>query len=292
MDVQFTRRWTNGISLFCAEAGPSDGPLVVLLHGFPEFWYGWRHQLGPLARAGYYVVAPDQRGYDRSDKPRGIAAYDLDILAADIIGLADALGRERFAIAGHDWGGCVGWWAAQHHPSRIFGLAALNAAHPAIWKNAIREIPAQRRLSRYVATFAVPILPEIILRASGYRALTEALKGARASDAFSEQDLLKYRQAWSEPGALTAMLNWYRCAGRKDIRAAALSPRLPMPVRIIWGVDDIYGISDLASESAKICDDAKILYIEQATHWVQHDEPERVTRALLDFLGALGEGRA
>lgn len=286
MEWEFIRRKADGISLFCAEAGPQDGPLVLLLHGFPEFWYGWRHQIGPLARAGYRVVAPDQRGYNESDKPKGIAAYDLDRLAADIVGLADTFGRERFALVGHDWGASAGWWTARNYPKRVERLAALNAPHPAVWKHAMVHDPRQKNLSRYVGGIGVPWLPEMIVRANGYQALVRALRGARPANAFSDSDIEKYRTAWSRPGALTAMLNWYRAFLRKDMKLEG-QRRLPMPVRIIWGVDDIYAIPELASESAKLCDDAKILYVENASHWVAHDEPERVTRALLEFLKPL-----
>lgn len=289
MDVQFTRRKTNGISLYCAEAGPENGPLVILLHGFPEFWYGWRHQLGPLARAGYRIVAPDQRGYDESDKPRGIAAYDLDKLAGDVAGLADALGRESFAVVGHDWGASVGWWTAARYPARVARLAVLNAPHPAVWKHAMRHNPAQRKLSRYVGIFAVPWLPEIVLRARKYKAMSDALRQARAANAFGESDLEKYRAAWAKPYALTAMINWYRALLRKGLPLSKQA-RLPMPVRIIWGVDDAFALPELASESAKLCDDAKILFLEHATHWIAHDEPERVNRALLEFLEPFGNG--
>jgi pimeloyl-ACP methyl ester carboxylesterase len=281
MDIEFARRKTNGISLYCAEAGPPDGPLVFLLHGFPEFWYGWRHQIGPLSRAGFRVVAPDQRGYDESDKPKGVAAYDLDILAADVAGLADALGRPRFAIVGHDWGASVGWWTARNYPARVARLAALNAPHPAVWKHAMRHHPEQRKLSRYVATIGAPWLPEIVLRAGGMKALADALRGARV--AVNEADLARYREAWAKPGALTAMLNWYRALLRKKLTLKE-EKRLAMPVRIIWGVDDLYAVPDMATESAKLCDDATILFVEGATHWVAHDEPERVTRTLLEFL--------
>jgi epoxide hydrolase 4 len=285
MDVEFRRRQTNGIRLFCAEAGPADGPLVFLLHGFPEFWYAWRHQIGPLARAGFRVVAPDQRGYDESDKPRGVAAYDLDALAADIAGLADTLGHDRFAIVGHDWGASVGWWAARNYPARVERLAALNAPHPAVWKHAMRHNEAQKKLSGYVGTIGIPILPELVIRLGGYRSLVDALRGARPSDAFTDADIAKYRVAWKKSGALTAMLNWYRALLRKDIPLEG-QPRLAMPVRIIWGVDDAYAVPELATESARLCEDAKILYLENATHWVAHDEPERVTRALLEFLNS------
>jgi pimeloyl-ACP methyl ester carboxylesterase len=283
MDIEFIRRKTNGITLYCAELGPTNGPLVFLLHGCPEYWYGWRHHIAPLARAGFRVVAPDQRGYGDSDKPKGIAAYDLDILAADIVGLADTLGRDRFAVVGHDWGASVGWWIARNYPARVSQLAVLNAPHPAIWKYAMRHVPAQRRRSRYVGMMALPGIPEFLVRARNFNALVQALRGARRKDAFSKVDIEQYRQAWKKPGAITAMLNYYRALLRKDMPLAD-EKRIATPVRIIWGVDDAFGIPELANESAKLCDDAKIVFIESATHWVAHDEPERVERALLEFL--------
>ncbi|HUO91371.1 MAG TPA: alpha/beta hydrolase [Rhizomicrobium sp.] len=289
MDVEFIRRKTNGITLYCAESGPVHGPLVFLLHGFPEYWYGWRHQIAPLANAGFRVVAPDQRGYDESDKPDGIASYDLDLLAADIAGLADTLDRDRFAVVGHDWGASVGWWMAKKYSPRIARLAVLNAPHPTVWKHAIRHNPAQRRRSGYVGMIGLPWLPEFLARLGNYNALVKTLRTARRSDAFNKVDIEQYRQAWKKPGAITAMLNWYRALLRKEMPLAQ-ERRLTMPVRIIWGVDDAYAIPEMANESARLCDDAKIVFVENATHWVAHDEPERVTRALLEFLAPFGNG--
>ena len=212
-----------------------------------------------------------------------MAAYDLDVLAADIADLATTLGRDRFAVVGHDWGASVGWWTARNYPVRVSRLAVLNAPHPAVWKDAMANDTRQKALSGYVSSIAMPILPELLVRAGNYGSLVKALKSARRSDAFTPSDLAQYRAAWKKPGALTAQLNWYRALLKKDIPLAA-ERRLATPIRIIWGVDDAYAIPELATESAKLCDDAKIQYIENATHWVAHDEPERVTRSLLEFL--------
>ncbi|MEW6268084.1 MAG: alpha/beta hydrolase [Thermodesulfobacteriota bacterium] len=156
-------RLANGISLGCTEAGPEDGRLVLLLHGFPEIAYAWRRQVPELAAAGFRVVAPDQRGYNESSKPRGVAAYDLDRLADDVVALADALSCRTFSIVGHDWGASVGWWTAGLHPERVERLAVLNAPHPAVWKHAMLHDPAQRKLSWYVQAFRIPWLPELLL---------------------------------------------------------------------------------------------------------------------------------
>jgi hypothetical protein len=154
----------NGITLHAVAAGPVDGPLVILLHGFPEFWYGWRQQIAPLAASGLRVVAPDQRGYNLSDKAAGIAAYRLDALADDLLGLAEALGRERFAVVGHDWGAAVAWHLASRNPERVTRAAMLNAPHPATLRRYARAHPSQALKSWYIPYFQLPLLPELSLR--------------------------------------------------------------------------------------------------------------------------------
>ena len=281
--LRFSRYAANGITLHCAEAGPEDGRLVILLHGFPEFWFGWRHQIGALAHAGYRVVAPDQRGYNKSEKPKGVSAYDIDRLAADVIGLADALGRSAFAIVGHDWGGVVGWWAVSRYPDRIECFAALNAPHPLAWRDAVRNNPVQRKMSRYVGFFQLPWLPEFALRWRNFKSMAHALRQSRRPDALSDADLAAYRAAWSEPGALTAMLNWY-CATESNQVPAGSLPLINVPVLVIWGVRDAYLVPELAEASVKLCASASAAYIGEATHWVQHDAPERVNELLCEFL--------
>lgn len=282
-ETRFARRNTNGITLHVAEAGPEGGPLVILLHGFPEFWYGWRRQIPALAGMGYQVLAPDQRGYNLSDKPRDIASYELDRLAADITGLADGAGRRRFSIVGHDWGAVVGFWVASLHPDRVERLAALNAPHPAIWRRAMRDDPAQRRKSWYVHAFRIPWLPEFMLRRQNFEALAQAVRDTRRADANSERDLAVYRAAWSKPGALTAMVNWYRALHRIDLLTEPL-PQIKPRTLIIWGTDDKFVMKDLAEKSAALCMQGSVSYLDTATHWVQHDEPDRVNALLLEFL--------
>jgi pimeloyl-ACP methyl ester carboxylesterase len=174
--VENVRLTANGIELHATIAGPAHGPLVILLHGFPEFWYGWRHQIGPLAAAGLRLTAPDQRGYNLSDKPAGIAAYRVDNLADDVLGLADALGCKRFAVVGHDWGGVVAWHLAGRNPDRVTRAAILNAPHPAtLWRHARRH-PAQLRKSWYVAFFQMPLVPELGLRTADFFMLRRTLR--------------------------------------------------------------------------------------------------------------------
>lgn len=281
--LSFRHIQTNGIALHVAESGPKDGPLVILLHGFPEFWYGWRHQIGPLAAAGFRVVAVDQRGYNLSDKPPGKQAYDLDLLADDIAGIADALERKTFNVVGHDWGGIVAWWMADRYAERLDHMAVLNAAHPSIWREAIKNDPAQRRKSWYVGMFQLPWLPERTMRTRQFRGMSDALKTGARPEAFSEDDLHLYRGAWEQAGALTAMVNWYRAIARKPLPATA-AIRVNVPTLILWGVNDKYAVRDLAERTRALCSDAKVEYFEHATHWVQHDEPQAVSERLVDFL--------
>jgi pimeloyl-ACP methyl ester carboxylesterase len=254
---------------------------VILLHGFPEFWFGWRHQIDALANAGFRVLVPDQRGYNLSDKPKGIAAYDIDRLAADIIGLADAAGAKRFFLVGHDWGAIVAWWIAQHHPDRLIKLVAMDAPHPAVWRNAMENNPAQRRLSWYVRAFAVPFLPELMLRSRDYAGLADALKDSTRP--LPDADLAAYRAAWAMPGALTSMINWYRAILRRRL-VPPPPASIAVPAHVIWGAKDKYGLTALAEASAALCRDNALTILPDATHWVQHDVPERVNEILLDFL--------
>jgi pimeloyl-ACP methyl ester carboxylesterase len=282
--MRFSRIQTNGINLHVAEAGPPDGPLVFLLHGFPEFWYGWRNQIAPLARRGLHVVAPDQRGYNLSDKPKGTGSYDLDHLASDVVGLADRFRQETFAVVGHDWGASVGWWLAGQHTRRVRLLAALNAPHPAVWLQAMREHPEQKRRSSYVRFLQIPYLPELLIGLNRSKALAKGFRDSPRSEAFTAEDLEQYRKAWAQPGALTATINYYRALLRKPLLPAA-EYRVTCPTLVIWGKRDAYAVPDLAEASIRLCADGRIAWLGQASHWVQHDEPQQVTELLAEFLG-------
>jgi len=281
--IAFSFRSTNGVSLHVADTGPPEGPLVVLLHGFPEFWYGWRHQIEPLADAGFRVLVPDQRGYNLSARPREVGAYDLDLLAADILGLAEGVGRRRFSVVGHDWGASVGWWIATRHADRVDRLIAVNAPHPAVWVQAMRTDPEQRGRSRYVSLFRIPVLPEFLMRRENFKALVDALRESKRPDSWSDDVLNSYRAAWSISGALTGMVNWYRALLRK--RLPDQPQRIAVPTRIIWGSNDKYAVRDLAERSLHLCDTASVEYLD-ASHWVQHDEPVRVAELICEFLRA------
>jgi pimeloyl-ACP methyl ester carboxylesterase len=276
---------TNGVQLHVVESGPEDGPPVLLLHGFPEFWYGWRHQIGPLADAGFRVLAPDQRGYGASEKPGPVSAYALDTLANDVAGLIEATGRPRAAVVGHDWGGIVAWWLAIRRPALIERLALLNAPHPIVFRRYLRSSPRQLLKSWYAFYFQLPWLPEAMLRRRNCRPLIEVLCGTSRPGTFTAADLEHYRGAWSEPGAITAMIHWYRAALRNPPRPPAAA-RIHVPTLLIWGAKDTALDRGLARPSIEQCDHGRLELLEEATHWVQHEEPESVNRWLLEFLRA------
>ena len=272
----------NGIALHTVMAGPEDGPLVILLHGFPEFWYGWRHQLAPLAAAGLFVAAPDQRGYNLSDKPAGIAAYRLDALADDVLGLADALGRERFAVVGHDWGGVVAWHLAGRNPERLTRAVILNAPHPAtLWRFAAHH-PRQLAKSWYVAYFQLALLPELSLRAGNFWVLGRVLRQSSPSGTFSAEYLATYRQAWRREGALTAALNWYRALRQPGAAPPPVAIRVPL--RVIWGERDAFLESGLADCGLALCGAGEIVRLAEVSHWLQHEAAGEVNRLLIEFL--------
>lgn len=274
----------NGIRLHVVEAGPPDGPLVLLLHGFPDFSWGWRYQLEPLAAAGYRVVVPDQRGYAQSDKPRGLDAYRLDVLVADIVALAEACGGGRFRLVGHDWGGIVAWETAIRYPERVEQLVILNAPHPDIGYYVVRRQPRQLLRSWYVGFFQLPVVPEFLLRLRGFAFLRRALRASARPGTFSRDDLNRYIEAWSPPGTLTAMLNYYRALRRKAHRVPVA--RVASPTLILWGVRDAFLERIVAELSLRVCEEGLIQYVETATHWVLIEEATTVNAALLDFFRA------
>ncbi len=272
----------NGsVRLHAVAAGPQDGSVVVLLHGFPEFWYGWHRQIEPLAAAGFRVVVPDQRGYNLSGKPAGIAAYVLSELVSDIIAIADQLGHEKIFLAGHDWGAAVAWSTALLHPQRIAKLAVLNVPHPSVMRKFLGARPRQLLRSWYMFFFQLPRLPEAIFSALNFRIGTRALLRSSRPGTFSEDDLMQYRAAWSQPGALTAMIHWYRALFR--IRLKFPDKTVRVPTRILWGERDAFLLREMAGESLRYCTNAEIVTFANASHWLQHEEPARVSELLIDF---------
>lgn len=268
--------------------GPESGTPVILLHGFPEFHHGWRKQIPALAAAGMYVIVPDQRGYNTSDKPRGISAYDVDTLAADIVGLLDHFGIEKAYIAGHDWGAVVAWTLSLNHPERLKKLAILNVPHPDVMMRFILENPEQRKKSWYVFFFQIPFVVEWILRRDHFRNLARMLVGSGRKSTFTRDDIEGYKQAWAQPGALTGMINWYRAIFWRSATHALRRRNLPVrkveaPTLILWGKNDVALSHKMVQPSLDLCTNGRAVFFENATHWVQHDEAEAVNKNLIEF---------
>jgi epoxide hydrolase 4 len=266
------------VQLHYVEAG--DGPLVLLLHGFPEFWYGWRQQIAPLVEAGFRVVAPDLRGYNLSSKPDGFADYTADKMATDVRGLIRELGAESAMVVGHDWGGSVAWSLAMNHPEVVDRLAILNAAHPRKLNEGLRN-PRQLLRSWYFFYFQSPKLPERRARRMHWRFFKRFLRDARPS--YTAEELDRYVEAWSQPGAAKAIIDYYRAAVRlgskQEIRPVSA------PTLVIWGQRDRYLGPKLAEPHAEDVPNLdRVERLPDASHWVHHDEAERVNELLVDFL--------
>ena len=275
----------NGeVGLQAVVAGPQHGPVVVLLHGFPEFCYGWRRQIEPLAFAGFRVIVPDQRGYNLSSKPSGVAAYALTELVSDVMAIADQLGREKIFLAGHDWGAVVAWGTALLHPQRLAKLAVLNVPHPSVMRKFLSTRPRQLLRSWYMFFFQLPWLPEALFSAFNFRIGSQALLRSSRPGTFSAEDLAQYHVAWSQPGALTGMINWYRALFRDRVKFSDKIVRVP--TRILWGERDAFLLAEMAHESVRYCTNAELFTFANATHWLQHEEPARVSELLIDFFRA------
>lgn len=271
----------NGVDLHTVEAGEPDAPLVLLLHGFPDFWWGWRGQIAPLAEAGYHVVAPDMRGYNSSDAPQQVAAYRLDVLAEDVIALADAYDADRFDLVGHDWGAIVSWWLAAHHADRVRHLVVMDGPHPDVWVRQALTHPTQALRSTYVAFFQLPRVPEAVLRARRFAALRASMRREAGENAFGPGALDRYAEAWAHPGSLTGMLNYYRALRH---RKAGTPSRIAPRTLILWGENDRYLEHHVAERSLELCDAGRLVVIEGSTHWLQLERPDRVNAKVLSFL--------
>lgn len=269
----------NNVRLHWVQAG--RGRPVLLLHGFPQFWWMWRRQIQPLVDAGFHVIAPDLRGYNLSDKPPGVDAYRMEHLVADVEGLIRQTGAGRAHVVGHDWGGLIAWWLAMLSPQRVERLAILNAPHPAAFRREIR-MPDQMLRSWYAAAVQLPVLPELAIRRDDFALLESAFRASTVRPgAFTDDDIRRYREAAARPGALTAMLNYYRAAAR---RPTPPTRRIDHPVLLIWGEQDQALTIRMTHGLEEWVPNLRIERLPEASHWVAEEAPERVTALLTDFL--------
>lgn len=275
----------DGVKLHAAKAGARDRPPVVLLHGFPEFWYSWRHQIPALVDAGFSVVAPDLRGYNLSDKPAGREFYHLDRLVSDVACTVRSTGHSRAHIIGHDWGGILSWAFAGRHAELLDRLVIMNAPHMEAYRRKARR-PPQLFMSWYVALFCLPGISEFALSANNYAAIRDMFSNKTArKEAFSSTDIDKYVQAIAQPGALTAALNWYQCG---MLSAGGMIParqaRVNAPALIIWGeLDPALHVSNLDGLE-EFAPHLHIHRIPQVSHWVQCEAANEVNATLIPFL--------
>lgn len=272
----------EGVELHVVRAG--EGPPVVLLHGFPENWRSWRHQLGPLAEAGFCAVMPDLRGYGRSDAPRGVAAYAPERLVSDVAAIVRSTGAARAHIVGHDWGGVIAWWLAGAHPQLVDRLVIINAPHPTLMRRQLLRRPRQLLRSWYAAFFQLPKAPEVALRAFDGAALRHILRTTPARpNTFSTADIDAYVAALRQPGRLTAALNYYRAALRYGSRTP--SPRTTAPTLVIWGERDVALTTGLLDDVRRYAPNARIERLPDVGHWVQNEAPGETNRLLLEAFG-------
>ena len=282
-DIRHAYAELSEVKLHYAEAGPSSGRLVVMLHGYPDFWYSWRHQMPALAQRGFRVVAPDMRGYNLSDKPSGVGAYRIERLVGDVRELIEHLGGGRAHVAGHDWGGVVAWYFAMAHPVLLDRLAILNAPHP---RRYVRGIdPRQMMRSWYIGFFQLPWLPERFVSRNDYEVLRKLFRYDPArKDAFTEEDVELYVEAARRSDALTYPINYYRALLRPNPVPALRWRAIERPVQVIWGERDRFLGPALAAPDRTWVPDVVVHRLPEASHWVHHDEPDKVNDLLLGFL--------
>lgn len=287
-EIQSTFVDTGEITFEVETAGEAESDrLALLLHGFPELSYSWRHQMPLLARRGYRVWAPNQRGYGRTTRPEGIAAYRLDALVDDVARLIDASGCKSVMLLAHDWGAAVAWAFALSPPRPLDRLVIMNLPHPTLFARGLRTW-AQIKRSWYGAMFQVPKLPEALLRAGQGRAIAEAFRGmAIDKSRFPEEVTDVYRRAALEPGALTAMVNWYRALRFTTPEWRALvadPPILEVPTLLLWGEEDAALGKELTYGTNELVRDLTLRYLPNVSHWVQQEAPEKVNAMLEAWL--------
>lgn len=279
----------NGLKMRVARAG-SGTRLVVMLHGFPESWYSWRHQLRALAPR-FDCAAPEMRGYGETDAPRGVKNYRLEKLVGDVAGLIEALGYQRASVVGHDWGGAVAWATALIRPDRVERLCVMNCPHPRKFLEDIRSNPRQMLRSWYMLFFQIPLLADTLIWARRSALVPRMIRvSAYNKAAFSAEDLERFRETFRKPYAATAAINYYRAVRRRDFLTTPptthwLARKIAAPTLLIWGERDValgkeltYGMEPLFSGPFTI------KYIADSGHWVQQERPETVNQYLTEFL--------
>lgn len=264
------------------EFGPADGELVILMHGFPECWASWRHQIAPLANAGYRLLVPNLRGYGRGEKPQNLIDYRIDHLAADIDALLQFAGREQCHLIGHDWGGAIAWWYGIHQSEQLASLSILNAPHPHAFLQTLKKSPRQWLKSWYIFFFQLPYLPEKVMALFQHKRLRDTLTSTSNPGSYDQSDIEALLDTWQQPGCTRAMLNYYRCMLR-DLVLPQEPAQVRAPTQLLWGEQDLALTTEMAERSADFLLQGQLHRFPDATHWLNHDQPEAINTKLLRF---------
>ncbi len=277
----------NGQQFEVEEWGSGDR-LALCLHGFPEHAHSWRLQGPLLAELGYRVWAPNQRGYGKSSRPREMMAYSLKHLLADVAALIDASGATSVTLIAHDWGAIVAWWFAIRGTRPLEKLVIMNVPHPMIFRDVAKHLPAQRKKSRYVGFFQLPWLPELMLGRNHAAPIAGLIRGSAIDKARFPRDVLNvYRENAAQPGALTAMINWYRAnfrgGGIREQMKLGV-PVIGVPTLMVWGEEDVALCKETTYGTDRYVRDLTLRYLPNVSHWVQQEAPETVNAMLTAFL--------
>jgi pimeloyl-ACP methyl ester carboxylesterase len=284
MSMITTRSLSTSTLDFAIDEVGTGPDIALCLHGFPESRFSWRYQLPMLAERGWHAVAPDLRGYGGTTRPEGRAAYRMEQLTNDVAALFDALGARRRLLIAHDWGALIAWQFAIDRLQTLDGLVVMNVPHPAVFRQVLRRSPRQLARSWYVFFFQLPILPERLLGAGHARAVGRAFS-AMAVDktAFPPAVLDHYRELAAQPGALTAMVNYYR-ANFSILAKAGPTPRIDVPVLMVWGEQDTALGLELTEGYGPYVADFTLVRLPRVSHWVQQEAPSQVNAALATWL--------
>ncbi|MAZ02720.1 MAG: hypothetical protein CMN56_06240 [Sneathiella sp.] len=298
--INHDRAELGDIGLHYAECGAENDELVLMLHGFPEFWYCWKDQLPKIGET-YHAVAPDMRGYNLSDKPDSIRAYGIKHLIGDVLALADHFGAEKFYLVAHDWGAAIAWAVAIAKPERVKGLVILNGPHPYLFAELLRHHDAQIAHSQYIARFQIPDIETELLAEDCKQLWDWTFSELIPTGEMTETDEFAYKTAWTQPGAMTAMLNYYRASPlvpateQTKGQSFGLDPeafRVHVPTLVVWGEGDKMLVPENLDGLEDFVDDLTIVRLPGITHWITHEAPERVSYEILGFLERLNGKKA
>lgn len=281
MDLTYKYHEVNGIKLHVGHAGMEHNKILLFLHGFPEYSYGWKNQIPFFVKKGYHVVVPDQRGYNLSSKPNGKLAYKLEVLMMDIALLIKSLTTDRIILIGHDWGGGVSWALSMHHPDLIEKMVILNMPHIQVMKDTLKSDTRQMLRSWYVGFFQVPWLPEFLSSRFNFSMLETSMQKTSNPAAFSIVDMAQYKKAWSQRNALKSMINWYRAFRESDLK---VDIKVNVQTLILWGAKDKFLVEDMASKSLANCLRGQLHMLQDLTHWLHHEDPDRINNLIMDFI--------